>query len=97
MLSFLIASVDQVMLLEKRNKQYLKSVVLGIQSGIILIPVEIFKEILIPFIKETGWICYILFNIILDVFTGIRNIAGLSFRSIFYGFSGRLGLEDDKA
>ncbi len=42
------------MLLEKRNKRYFKSVALGIQSGIILIPVEIFKEILIPFVKETG-------------------------------------------
>ncbi|MGZ6416774.1 MAG: hypothetical protein ACXVDW_21520 [Bacteroidia bacterium] len=96
MLSFFVASVDQVMLLEKRNKRYFKSVALGIQSGIVLIPVEVFKEILIPFVKETGWICYIFFNIIMDVFTGIRNITTLSFRSIFYGFSGRLGLEDDE-
>lgn len=96
MLSFLIASVDQVRVLEKRNKRYFKSVALGIQSGIILLPVEIFKEILIPFVKETGWICYIFFNVILDVFTGISNVATLSFKSIFYGFSGRLGLEEDK-
>ena len=96
MLNFLIASVDQVLVLEKRNKKYLKSVALGIQSGIILLPVEILKEILIPFVKETGWICYIFFNIMLDVFTGIRNIATLSFRSIVFGFSGRLGLEEDK-
>ena len=96
MLNFLIASVDQVLVLEKRNKKYLKSVALGIQSGIILLPVEIFKEILIPFVKETGWICYIFFNVMLDVFTGIRNIASLSVKSIFYGFSGRLGLEDDE-
>ena len=96
MLNFLIVSVDQVMLLDKRNKKYLKSVALGIQSGIVLLPLEVFKEILIPFIKETGWICYIFFNIILDVFTGVRNIATLSFKSIFYGFSGRLGLEDDE-
>ncbi|MDP1664060.1 MAG: hypothetical protein Q8L79_02960 [Methylobacter sp.] len=95
MLNFLIVSVDKVMLLEKRNKRYFKSVALGIQSGIILLPLEVFKEILIPFVKETGWICYIFFNIILDVFTGVRNIATLSFKSIFYGFSGRLGLEDD--
>ncbi|WP_432742911.1 hypothetical protein ABXJ76_18920 [Methylobacter sp. G7] len=96
MLNFLIASVDKVMLLDKRNKKYLKSVALGIQSGIVLLPLEVFKEILIPFVKETGWICYIFFNIILDVFTGVRNIATLSFKSIFYGFSGRLGLEDDE-
>lgn len=96
MLNFLIASVDKVMLLEKRNKRYFKSVALGFQSGIVLLPLEVFKEILIPFVKETGWICYIFFNIILDVFTGVRNIATLSFKSIFYGFSGRLGLEDDK-
>jgi hypothetical protein len=96
MLNFLIASVDQVLVLEKRNKKYFKSVALGIQSGIILLPVEIFKEILIPFVKETGWICYIFLNVILDVFTGIRNIATLSVKSIFYGFSGRLGLEEDK-
>jgi ethanolamine transporter EutH len=95
MLSFFVASVDQVMLLEKRNKRYFKSVALGIQSGIILIPFEVFKEILIPFVKEIGWICYIFFNVILDVFTGVKNIATLSFKSIFYGFSGRLGLEDD--
>lgn len=96
MLNFLIASVDQVLVLEKRNKKYLKSVALGIQSGIILLPVEVFKEILIPFVKETGWICYIFFNIILDVFTGVRNIASLSVKSIFYGFSGRLGFKDDE-
>lgn len=96
MLSFFVASVDQVILLEKRNKRYFKSVALGIQSGIILIPFEVIKEILIPFVKETGWICYIFFNVILDVFTGVKNIATLSFKSIFYGFSGRLGLEDDE-
>ena len=96
MLTFIITSVDQVMLLEKKNKSYFKSVTLGVQSGIILIPVEICKEILIPFVKETGWICYIFFNVILDVFTGMKNIATLSVSSIFYGFSGRLGLENDK-
>jgi hypothetical protein len=61
-LNFVITSVDQVMLLEKRNKRYFKSVALGIQSGIILIKVEFFKEILIPFVKETGGICYIFFK-----------------------------------
>jgi hypothetical protein len=96
MLSFLITSVDQVLVLEKRNKTYFKSVALGIQSGLILLPVEVFKEILIPFVKETGWICYIFFNVILDFFTGIRNIATLSVKSIFYGFSGRLGIENDE-
>jgi hypothetical protein len=96
MLDFLIASVDQVMLLDKRNKKYFKSVALGIQSGIILLPLEVLKVILIPFVKETAWVCYIFFNVVLDFFTGIRNIATLSVKSIFYGFSGRLGLKDDE-
>jgi len=95
MLNLLINSVDQVRLLDKRNRKYLKSVALGIQAGIILLPLEVFKEVLVPFVKEIGWICYIFFNIILDVFTGVRNITALSFKSIVYGFSGRLGLEDD--
>jgi hypothetical protein len=33
MLNSFIASIDQIVLLEKRNKKYLKSVLLGLQSG----------------------------------------------------------------
>jgi hypothetical protein len=91
MLDFLIASVDQVMLLDKRNKKYFKSVALGIQSGIILLPLEVLKVILIPFVKETAWVCYIFFNVVLD-FTDFLEDLGLKMTKNRRFFCNRLVL-----
>ncbi|WP_341325817.1 hypothetical protein [Methylotuvimicrobium sp. KM2] len=66
----IVTSIDAVLVLESRNKKYLKSVLIGLQLGILFLPMELVREIFFPFFSGLYYIGLAVYGAVEDVFKG---------------------------
>lgn len=91
----IVTSVDEVVVLESRNKKYFQSVLIGFQAGILFLPLEIVRQVLFPFFSGLYYIGAVVYGAIEDVAVGVANILTGMGRSFYYGFRGRLGVKEE--
>jgi hypothetical protein len=91
----IVTSIDEVVVLENRNKKYFQSILIGFQAGILFLPLEIIRQIVFPFFSGLYYIGAVVYGAIEDVVVGVTNVLIGIGRSFYYGFQGRLGVKEE--
>jgi len=89
-----MTSLDEVVVLENRNKKYFESVLIGLQLGVLFIPLEIVREVIYPFFSGLYYIGIVVKGAIEDVAIGIANVLARIGLALYYGFQGRFAVKE---
>lgn len=82
-----LKSTAHIRVLDKRGN-YLRSVLVGLQFGIIHLPNEIVTLVIAPFFRD-------IFSVIFDTASNLKFVLHASCTAIFIGFTGVLEATDD--
>lgn len=90
-----VNSINEVVVLESRNESYLESVLIGLQAGIVLLPLEVVRQVIFPFFSGLYYVGVVVKGAIEDVVIGLINVVYQTGLALYYGFQGRFALKDE--
>jgi hypothetical protein len=90
-----VNSINEIVILEIRNESYLESVLIGLQAGIVLLPLEIVRQVIYPFCSGLYYIGAVIKGAIEDVVIGVVNVVYQTGLALYYGFQGRFALKEE--
>lgn len=90
-----VNSINEIVVLESRNESYLESVLIGLQAGIVMLPLEVVRQVIYPFFSGLYYIGTVVSGAIEDVAVGLINVICQTGLALYYGFQGRFALKDE--